>query len=156
MSTGKLRALIDYAQSLAFFLLAAIAMHEGFHVASASIFGVEGVIHLDVHWLFWLGGWVEWASWPSEGIPMWAVAFIYWAGGGLTGLMLLWAYAFERDREDRLWELSLGLYQLGYAAGETLLPFRPDTWMAVAALLGGVGAIGGALTWVMRVHALSR
>ena len=148
---GKgVRTVIDHLQSLLWFLLAAIAVHEGFHYSAMALFGAKGAIHLDVHWLIWLGGHVDWVKYVPPGTPLWAVIFIYWAGGGLCGLMLLWAYAFESDLEDRLWELSLGLFQLGYSVGEALMPLCPWLWRPVAAGLGGAGAIIGALIWLRR------
>ena len=144
------RALVDHLQSLLWFLLSSVAVHEGFHYAAMALFGARGAIHLDVHWLLWLGGYVEWVKYLPPGAPPWAMMFICWAGGGLTGLLLLWAYVLEDDVEDRLWELVFGLLNLGYATcGEAWMSMCPS-WRAGAAAGALGGSLLGALIWLER------
>ena len=147
----RVKTVVDHFQSLLWFLLSCIAVHEGFHYSAMALFGAKGAIHLDVHWLIWLGGYVEWIKYVPPGTPLWAVMFIYWAGGGLTGLLLLWAYFFESDIEDQLWELVFAGFQLGYATcGEMWMPIYPASWIIGAAVGGFLGALFGTLIWLKK------
>lgn len=151
---SELRALVkvqDLVQSIVFYMLASIAMHEGFHQAAMAMFGARGLIELDVHWLIWTGGVTHWAKYLPASAPWYAAPFVYLSGGLLTGLMLLWAYINEDDLEDRLAQLLWGFTNLFYGLVEMTLAWGwidfYYSWRGVAEALG---AALGVWIWMWR------
>lgn len=135
------RKLVDVLESVFFYMLATIAMHEGFHYTVATLFGYEASIKLVVHGLIWTGGFT--CILLPVTAPLWHRIVIALAGGVLTGLMLLWSYAYESDLEDKFIAGLLGWEQLFYGFSEGLLPVSPQLFWQISPVASLIGvAIG--------------
>jgi len=129
------RRVVDYLESILTVYLSSVVMHEGFHLAVILLLGGSGAIHLQCVLLFWVTGFVEWEVLLPEAVASWGYPLVYLSGGLLTGLLLLWSYTSDSDREDRACKFVLGWIHLAYSFAEMLLAWYPHwvyEWVSLA------------------------
>ena len=137
MSTVK--KALDYIQSLAFFYIISIALHEWGHVAAGWIFNVKMIVIYKPD----LSGIAKWTTYPHSTLEL---AVIGVAGGMTVCILYMLALIFESDREDRLALCIIGMGHGFYAIGEVFAVLNIASW-SLPSTLFVVGMAVGFLVW---------